>query len=178
MHTTPTEETHPPQTPADAFSFLRTDHRAIEGLFKGYLASEDDDAKTHLVKSICVQLSVHAMIEEELVYPILRRVSDAVDAALIEHHAAKQLVHDLSTSPATDPLRDAKIAVLFDQIRHHIEEEENEIFAEAQSAGVDVHALGEKLASRKQELVTVLERDGLPVPPAHPAFADADAAAH
>lgn len=178
MQTTPSQETHPPQTPADAFSFLRSDHRALEGLFKGYLASEDDDAKTNLVQSICVQLSAHAMIEEELVYPVLRRLTGAIDEAIVEHHAAKHLVHDLSTSPATDPLRDAKVTVLFEHMRRHIEEEENEIFADANIGGIDLEALGARLLERRHDVVELLERDGLPVPPTHPAASGADAEAH
>lgn len=183
MQTTPTSETHPPQQPADAFSFLRTDHRAIEGLFKGYLASVDADAKTHIAQSICIQLTAHAMAEEELVYPALRRLvdADAVDEATVGHHAFKLLVHDLSTSPPEDPLRDAKVAVLFELVRHHVEEEENELLSRTGDVGeLDLVALGADVAARREAAVDELQRKGPPVPPSHPKIAarDEDAPAH
>ena len=150
-----------------AIAFVKNEHRTIEGLFKGYMASDDDDAKAALIRSICNQLSSHAQWEEELLYPNLNPVVQAeIAQALVEHHAIKQRVFELATSPTDDALRDAKVMVLFEQVRRHFEEEENELLPLLADNQRLLHGVA-AFAGRRDELFDMFEKNGTPAPSAH-----------
>jgi len=142
----------------DAIDLLKKDHETVEDLFDQFedaKESQNDEEMGALVSSICSALTVHAQIEEELFYPAMRKLpeaSDMVDEAAVEHQSIKDLVTQLEAMRPGDDLFEAKVKVLSEYVKHHVKEEENEIFPEAKDSDVDLEALGRKLAERKNEL--------------------------
>ena len=118
----------------NAITLLKSDHGNVDELFKQLEALRGKDEpveKRRLVDLVIEQLSVHAAIEEEVVYPLLReRVGDdfPVLEALEEHHLAKVSLAEIEKLPPTSERFDAKVSVLIENIRHHVEEEETELF--------------------------------------------------
>ena len=145
--------------PRDAIALLETDHRQVEGYFEAYKFAKSGDEKKQIAGKICVALRAHAQIEEELFYPPSREKTgdgDLIDEALVEHTGAKILIAQIEAMRPGQPLYDAKVKVLSEQIRHHVEEEESELFPEARDAGMDLAAIGAALAARKAELLALL----------------------
>ena len=144
---------------ADAIALLRADHKHVEGLFKSFdkIKEDDDENKAELVKEICNELKVHTTIEEEIFYPAAREAmddTDLLDEADVEHASAKQLIQDLETMQPGDDHYDAKVTVLGEYIRHHVKEEQNEMFPKIRKTNLDLKELGARLRQRKSELVS------------------------
>ena len=142
--------------PVDAIRLLKEDHRQVQGWFKEFEKTEADDEKQQLADRICLALTVHARIEEEIFYPAARGTiddDDLIDEAQVEHASAKQLIAEIEGMKVGDALFDAKVKVLGEYINHHVQEEEKEMFPEARDADLDLKALGEQLARRKEELM-------------------------
>src|SRR5438270_10112729 len=150
----------------DAFSaieLLKEDHRDAQAFFEEYENVEGDAEKEALALKICLVLQVHAQIEEEIFYPEARKAiskPELIDKAIVEHAAAKQLIAEIEAMEVGDSMRDAKVKVLGEQITHHVEEEEGELFPGVESAGLDVNALGQRMSARKAELLTQLAEEG------------------
>jgi hemerythrin-like domain-containing protein len=152
--------------PGDAIALLKGDHRAVERLFDAFeRAGEDDlEAKGTLVRKACEELTVHAMIEEQILYPAARDAlpkDDAIDVdeAYVEHFLVKTLIEKFATlKPGADGF-DATFKVLSENVKHHVEEEEAELFPALRKTGLDLTALGEKLSKRKAELMDKLPTD-------------------
>ncbi len=150
----------------DAIKLLTADHREVKALFQQYQELVDSDAededKHPIAQQICMLLTVHAQIEEEIFYPALRENIDAdlaLDEAEVEHAAAEDLIDQLDAMDPGDALYDAKVIVLGEYIEHHTQEEENEIFLQAERSGIDLDDLGAELASRRRELIATLLED-------------------
>jgi hemerythrin HHE cation binding domain-containing protein len=146
-----------------AIELLETDHREVEALFQQYEEIEDRPKKELLALKICLSLQVHAQIEEEIFYPAARKAianSELIDEAIVEHAAAKQLIAEIETMEVGDALRDAKVRVLGEQIAHHVEEEENELFPEVEDTQLDLSELGQRMTERKTELLEQLQQEG------------------
>jgi len=149
----------------DPIKMLAADHKNVKALFKEFKAMKEDgsgEEKAALVKQICDALTVHAQIEEELFYPAVRAAiedEDLMDEALVEHAGAKELIAQLQQMDPDDELYDAKVTVLGEQINHHVEEEEGEMFPKAKKAKVNTEELGAELTARKQELAAELGAD-------------------
>lgn len=142
--------------PADAIRLLKDDHREVKGWFKEYEKLEDDAAKQTLAKKICLALTVHMQIEEEIFCPAARTGiddDDLLDEAEVEHASVKQLIAEIQAMKAGDRLFDAKVTVLGEYINHHVEEEESEMFPEIRDSDLDLKALGAQMAERKAELM-------------------------
>lgn len=142
--------------PADAIKLLKDDHREVKGWFKEYEALEEDTEKQALADRICLALTVHTQIEEEIYYPATREAiddDDLLDEAEVEHASAKQLIAEIQSMKAGDRLFDAKVTVLGEYVDHHVEEEEKEMFPESRDSDLDLKALGVALAERKAELM-------------------------
>ncbi len=153
----------------DAIALLKADHRKVENLFAKFEAAKRADQKQQLVKQICTELTVHAMIEEEIFYPACqgRIEDDTIDEAQVEHDGAKVLIAELEAGHPDDEFYDAKVKVLSEQIKHHVHEEEmpsDGMFSQAHASGLDLFDLGARLGTRKQELMSQFESDGLPTP--------------
>ena len=151
----------------DALKLLTEDHRKVEDLFEQFEKAGGDGRKEKLARQICTELKVHAMIEEEIFYPALRGKidDDDLDEALVEHDGAKVLINDIEAGGSSDEFYEAKVKVLQEQIEHHVKEEERQhgnIFSQARQTDVDLEALGERMAARKQELMAQAEAGGLP----------------
>lgn len=143
----------------DAIALLEADHREVDGYFDDFEAATDNADKKRLADKICLALKVHAQIEEELFYPPAREKTgdgDLIDEALVEHTGAKTLIAQIEAMRPGQPLYDAKVKVLGEQVRHHVEEEETELFPEVRETKIDLVALGAKLAARKAELLVLL----------------------
>jgi hemerythrin superfamily protein len=142
----------------DALEMLKEDHQKVTRMFDQFekmKEDEDDDAKQLLVETACAELTVHTQIEEEIFYPALREVldeTDLLDEAEVEHASAKQLITELNAMQPGDDLYEAKFTVLGEYVKHHIQEEEKEIFPKVKKAKMDLEALGEELRERKMEL--------------------------
>jgi hypothetical protein len=140
----------------DAITQLEADHRKVAGLFADYQRAGGVDEKKKLARQICTELKIHTIIEEEIFYPACEgKVDEAKLAeAYVEHDAAKVLIGEIEDGG--DPaLTDAKVKVLSEEITHHVAEEEKPdgVFAQATKAGLDMAALGSRLAARKRDLL-------------------------
>jgi len=134
--------------PPDAIDLLTDDHRRVEDLFARFERTGDGARKERqdLVDRITEALSIHASIEEEIFYPAARRaVADDdhdVLEALEEHHLVKLTLAELQTMDPAHERFGAKVTVLIENVRHHVEEEEGELFPRVRSA-LDDGQLGE-----------------------------------
>lgn len=141
----------------NAITLLKQDHGNVESLFKRYeaLAASEDASpveKREIVEKVITQLSIHAELEEQLLYPAMRERMDDPDDVLEgieEHHVAKVLLSELDKLPATSERFDAKMAVLTEAIRHHVGEEEEDggLFDQARKAfkGTELDEIGERM---------------------------------
>jgi hypothetical protein len=146
-----------------AIDLLEEDHRQVEDMFEKYEDLEDTDEKQQLAVMICIALKVHAQIEEEIFYPAARDAiekAELIDEAIVEHASAKQLIAEIEDMEPGDKLYNAKVKVLGEQVLHHVEEEESELFPGVESSELDLDALGKKMAERKAALLKQLADDG------------------
>jgi hemerythrin superfamily protein len=154
----------------DAIALLKQDHRTVEELFAQFEKASGEGRKQKLAEEICLELSVHAQIEEEIFYPACEGKvdEDLLKESYVEHDAAKLLIAEISAgNGSSDEFFDAKVKVLKEEIEHHVEEEEKRmegVFAQARKAGLDMDAIGEQLAVRKQELTEQFKASGIPQP--------------
>ena len=147
---------------ADAIELLTEDHRTVDELFEDYESIKDegeDGDKEMLVAQICMSLEVHATIEEEIFYPAARGAidqddADMLDEAEVEHEHIKMLVEELKTMTAGEELYDAKVKVLSEYVKHHVKEEEGEIFKKGKKAKMDLEDLAAHMQARKEELMS------------------------
>lgn len=154
-------------TRTDAIAMLRADHAKVTKMFKEFERLDDDEAeeKAELVNQICTELTVHTQIEEEIFYPAVREAieeDDLMDEALVEHASAKELISQLQDMRPGDEHYDAKVTVLGEYIKHHVAEEQDEMFPKVKKSDLDIRALGEEMLARKQELLPQAE---MPAPP-------------
>lgn len=120
----------------DAITLLTQDHREVDALFKRFeqLGEEDEGEKRHLVDLMIEELSKHAAIEEQLLYPALRERAKNHDQdelaleALEEHHVVKWILNELLDMAPDEERFDAKVYVLTENVRHHVKEEQEEVF--------------------------------------------------
>lgn len=139
----------------DAVALLKADHREVESWFSQFEKAKSEDRKDELVQKILLALKVHTQVEEELFYPASREfVSDdeIVDEAYVEHDAAKKLMAEIEAMQPADEMYDAKVKVLSEMIKHHVEEEEKEYFPQCQKSEMDLKGIGEEIKLRKKEL--------------------------
>lgn len=143
----------------DAVSMLMEDHKKVQKLFRDFEKAhdkEDDEACQQIAQLVCAELEVHATLEEELFYPAAREVlgqdEELIDEAEIEHQSAKDLIAQLRAMDAEDQKFAATFTVLAEYVKHHIKEEEREMFPKAKKAKLDVESLGQELQARKSEL--------------------------
>ena len=144
----------------DAIALLTQDHREVEKLYKQFekaKKADDGRAKTEVVRQICTALTAHSEIEEETFYPAVRKSidrKDLMDEAEVEHGEIKRLVKDLEDSSPSGDLYDAKVTVLIEYVKHHVEEEEGQMFPKVKKAKLDLEELGQEMAARKQKIVS------------------------
>jgi len=147
----------------DACTLLDADHREVKKMFKDYeelthsRAKGAAQKKRELAQEICLELTVHAQIEEEIFYPAARAAikdTDLLDEAEVEHASAKDLIAQIQEADEMDEMVDAKVKVLGEYIDHHVKEERNELFPKARAAKqLDLIAMRDQLEARKEELM-------------------------
>lgn len=144
--------------PRDAIALLKQDHRTVEKLFNEFEKADDDELQS-LAERICHLLTVHAQIEEELFYPRAREALEDEDdlelvyEANVEHQSAKDLITKVEGMTADDDMFKATVKVLGEYVKHHVKEEENELFPAVKKARVDLKELGAQLFERKMQLM-------------------------
>lgn len=153
----------------DAIALLKADHRKVEDLFAAFEKAKADGRKKALAEQICLELSVHTKIEEDIFYPACEGAveQDLIDEAYVEHDGAKVLIAEIEAGGPDDDFYDAKVKVLSEMIEHHVGEEEKRVegmFSQARRAGLDMDALGERMAAEKARLTAAYKARGLPRP--------------
>jgi hemerythrin-like domain-containing protein len=144
----------------DAIELLIEDHRKAKEIFKKFDKIKDSatpEEKLDLVKEVCGDLLIHMAIEEAIFYPAVRpRIhdDDLMNEAKVEHDGAKELIHQLGELKPSDPMFDAKVTVLGEQIEHHVKEEESEMFPKTRKSKVDLDDLGRQLYEAKMQMRT------------------------
>ena len=144
----------------DALHLLAEDHKNVIEMFDEFAQMKkkndnDEEAKQMLVESACAELSIHTQVEEEIFYPAARDAiddMDLLDEAEVEHASARQLITELASMQPDDDLYDAKFTVLGEYVKHHIEEEEKQLFPKLKKVKIDLVELGEEIRERKLEL--------------------------
>ena len=142
----------------DAVTLLKQDHRQVAALIDQVEDAESDELEA-IAERICSMLTVHAQIEEELLYPAAREVledTDLVAEAAVEHQSAKDLIAKIEGMSSDDEEYKATVTVLGEYVKHHVKEEEGEMFPQLKKTNLDLEALGGSLASRKTELMEEL----------------------
>jgi hypothetical protein len=144
----------------DAIKLLTDDHKEVHALFQKYkkLVGKDADGteRRPLAEQICVLLSVHATVEEEIFYPAAREAgvdADLLDEAEVEHASCKDLIAQIQRMEPSDDCYDAKLTVLGEYIDHHVKEEQDEMFPKCRKSTMDQNAIGASLAARKEVLM-------------------------
>lgn len=156
--------------PQDAIELLKADHRAVEDLFKEFQDAKGSGRKEKLAREICLQLTVHTALEEEIFYPACKGKveEDLIKESFVEHDAAKLLMAEIeSGTEKSDDYFDSKVKVLQEEIEHHVKEEERMLtgfFAQARRSDLDMDALGAKMTARKEELTNAYRAKGTPEP--------------
>ncbi|HEY0940880.1 MAG TPA: hemerythrin domain-containing protein [Steroidobacter sp.] len=156
--------------PRDAIALLKQDHRTVEALFDEF-EDADESEQAALATRICQMLTVHAQIEEELLYPQAREAfgeeeDEMVYEAEIEHASAKELIAKIEASTPEDPEFKPLVTVLSEYVKHHVKEEEKELFPALKDTEVDLKEMGTQLAHRKMELMEQMgiEAEEAPAP--------------
>lgn len=145
--------------PEDAIALLTDDHKAVKQLFKEFerIKDEEDasDERAEIANQICMELTIHTQIEEEIFYPACREAikeTDLLDEAKVEHASARELISQIESMQADEELFSAKVTVLGEYVKHHIEEEEGELFPQCKKAKMDLESLGQEMMELKEEL--------------------------
>jgi hemerythrin superfamily protein len=155
----------------DAVALLKADHRKVEQLFAQFEKAKVSSRKKAFADQICLELSVHTKIEEDIFYPACREDGvdeDLMNEAYVEHDSAKVLLREIEKGNPDDEYYDSQVKVLSEMIKHHVKEEEKKqgnMFAKAKNAGVDTKALGEQMVHQKKMLTAEYKQTGLPKPP-------------
>ena len=150
------------KTSVDAIDLLKQDHDRVEKAFKDFEKMERQDAEAcrRLINAVCEELTVHTTLEEEVFYPAVREAiddEDLMNEAAVEHETARMLIEQLQNMGPDDPNYFATFTVLGEYVRHHIKEEQGEMFPAARKAGLDLAALGERMRGRRDELSAAQE---------------------
>ena len=152
-------QTRSSDSPRDAIALLKQDHRTVSALFEEF-AKADEEEQSAIAQRVCQLLTVHATIEEELLYPAAKEAfegeeegEDLVNEAEVEHGSAKELIAKIEGMAGDDEHFKATVSVLGEYIKHHVKEEENELFPQLKKTDVDLKELGGRLEDRKLALM-------------------------
>jgi hemerythrin superfamily protein len=153
--------------PRDAVQLLKQDHRNVEALVAAFEDADDEELST-LAERICNMLTVHAQIEEEVLYPAAKDAlsedeeeAELVSEAEVEHASAKELIAKIEAMTPDDEAFKATVKVLGEYVKHHVKEEENELFPALKATELDLKEIGARLADRKFAL---MEQMGIEAP--------------
>lgn len=159
MHETGTMEAEA----AQVLGPLREDHQKVKQLFEEFEASTENDVKQRIVDNALAALQEHSYVEEKVLYPAFEPALDGaelIDEALEEHHVVHLLIAELKKMSAGDERFDAKFTVLAENVRHHIKEEEGDMFPQVEESDLDWVYLAEKASEARQHFSTKVARSG------------------
>jgi hemerythrin superfamily protein len=155
----------------DAVAILEADHAKVKTLFNAFKrlkkAGGSGADKEKIVTQICDELVIHTTVEEEIFYPAVRKAihdDDLMDEADVEHAGAKDLIKQLRDMKPGDSHYDAKVTVLGEEIDHHVQEEQDDMFKKARRAKIDIVTLGAIILERKRELQGQVAQGDHPAP--------------
>jgi hemerythrin-like domain-containing protein len=145
----------------DAIEMLIADHEKVKELFRKYEATGDRayQQKKRIAEEVFAEITVHSTLEEELFYPAVKAETDKQGQELVaesveEHHVVVMLIEELRALDPKDERYDAKFTVLMENIEHHIGEEEDELFPEAEDLlGDEIKEFGAQMKERKDQLM-------------------------
>jgi hemerythrin superfamily protein len=136
---------------------LREDHKKVSALFEEFEKARSDRRKKEIVATICQELTVHTALEEEIFYPAVKAAlkdKELVPEAVVEHASVKDLIAQVRDQEPGGEEYDAKVKVMGEFVKHHVKEEQTEMFPKAKKATrLDLVELGEQMQARKQELM-------------------------
>jgi len=141
---------------SNAVTMLKHDHDKVKDLFDRIEKAEHQAEKKKIAKQALEELRIHAALEEEIFYPAVREhmakneMNDIMNEADEEHHVAKVLIAELTSMDGTGDHFEAKFTVLAENVRHHIKEEENDMFPKVKALDLDMKALGHRMDVRKR----------------------------
>jgi hemerythrin-like domain-containing protein len=145
-------------SPRDAVTLLKQYHRMVEALFEEF-EEADETEQSAIAQRVCQMLTVHAQIEEEILYPAAKQAledeeeEDLVNEAEVEHASAKELIAKIEGMTPDDEHFEATVKVLGEYVKHHVKEEEGEMFPKLKKTELDLKDVGARLAERKYELM-------------------------
>ena len=150
------------QETSNAIELLKQDHRMVERLFKQFeeVKDNDEDAAAEIIESACAALQIHDKLETEIFYPGMREqaneeeIEDLLNEAEVEHESVRELIEKIESMAWEDEKLHAYFAVLSEYVKHHVKEEEQEMFPKLNKLeDVDLDALGAEMTERKAELM-------------------------
>ena len=147
------KNTDKPQT---ATAMLRADHKRVSALFEDFEKARSAKKKKALVAKICTELTVHTQLEDEIFYPAFKKAlkdHELVPEAHVEHTAVKDLIAQVEGVEPNGEMYDARVKVMGEFVKHHVKEEETQMFPKAKKSQMDLVKLGRKMHERKQELM-------------------------
>jgi hemerythrin superfamily protein len=144
----------------DAIALLKEDHKKVKDLFDKFEKAKNPGQKEQIAREAMKELKIHTAIEEEIFYPTVRQAlgekeedEELLNEASEEHRVAKTIIEALDKGSADDEDFEAKFTVLAENVRHHIKEEEGEMFPESKDTDLDFKELGERMLERKEQLM-------------------------
>jgi len=153
----------------DAIDLLMEDHKRVQKIFDDFETVDRDDAEAvqELVETACMELQLHSMLEEEIFYPAVRAqinvaeqdANDLLNEAEVEHETVDDLVAKLQELEPDDAMYAAYFSVLAEYVKHHVKEEEKELFPAVRQMPLDLAQLGDDMRTRREELFAELEAD-------------------
>ena len=153
----------------DAIDLLTDDHKRVLRIFDDFdgVDREDPEAVQELVETACMELQIHSILEEEIFYPAVRAqveeddrdTQDLLNEAEVEHETVDDLIAKLQELEPDDAMYAACFKVLSEYERHHVREEEQELFPEVKRLDLDLPQLGEDMRTRREELFAEMEAE-------------------
>lgn len=146
----------PAAKPQEATAMLRADHKLVSGLFADFEKTRSAARKKAIAAKICSELTVHAQLEEEIFYPAFKAAlkdHELVPEAHVEHASVKDLIAQVEGVEPDGEMFDAKVKVMGEFVKHHVKEEQTQMFPKAKKSKMDLRELGRQMHERKQELM-------------------------
>ena len=139
----------------DAIAILKADHKLVSGLFEDFESARAATRKRKIVSEICQELTIHARVEEEIFYPAVKQAlkdAELIPEAQVEHESLKMLISQVEGVEPDGEMYDARVKVMSEYVKHHVKEEQNEMFPKARETKLDMVELGALMLQRKEEL--------------------------
>jgi len=146
----------PASQPREATAMLRSDHKKVSGLFDEFEKTRSAKRKKAIVAEICMELTIHTTVEEEIFYPAVKAAlkdHELIPEANVEHASVKDLIAQVKGMEPDGEMYDARVKVMGEFVKHHVKEEQNEMFPKAKKTKLDMVALGAQMAERKAALL-------------------------